>query len=202
MLKVGSPQPPIVQEPLSNTNNISPMDEPQNNGDFMNDMPPMDNPNNIENQFDNDFDAGVDADEETDPRRYIEQLTGKLSQKLNDYNQNQSQPDSELSKYVIGMIAAQATKGLSPEDKEEVLDKIENGETFEEPQQQDDLNEPDNTDNTEDVIQMESLNRTSKIDEVFQDLTNPEKITNNIEMKRKDNKQSFKIKPYISPNFK
>ena len=211
MLKVGSPQPQVNQEPLTDMNAMLPMEGPQpNDGSMMNNMPPMDDgTNGMKNQFDNDFDAGVDADEEQDPRRYIEQLAGKLSQKLNDYNQNQQQPDSELCKYVVGMIAAQAAKGLSPEDADEVIKKIESGEEdFEETQQENDAEMPeDNPQNmmgneqAQDNMPMESVSRYKMIDEVFQDLTNPERNSENIELKKRDKTQSFRKGPYISPNF-
>jgi hypothetical protein len=42
------------------------------------------------------FDAGVEADEETDPKKFIEQLSGKLGQSLRQYTKEQGQPDFEL----------------------------------------------------------------------------------------------------------
>lgn len=39
---------------------------------------PMDD--NSGSEFDTNFDAGVEADEDEDPKKYIQQLTGKLSQ--------------------------------------------------------------------------------------------------------------------------
>lgn len=199
-----------MQEPLPDMNmgGMPPMDEPQvDNGGMMGDtVPPMDGSNEMGNQFDNDFDAGVDADEEKDPRRYIEQLAGKLSQKLNDYNQNQQQPDSELCKYVVGMVAAQATKGLSPEDAEDVIKKIKSDEEFEEPQEENNDepisdNGPQEMDNGGNGMPTESKQRRHKsIDEVFQDLTNPEH-EKNIELKKKEQTESFKKTPYIPPNF-
>ncbi len=42
---------------------------------------------------DKPFDAGVQADENTDPKKYIEQLTGKLGQSLRKYTETQGQPD-------------------------------------------------------------------------------------------------------------
>lgn len=86
--------------------------------------PPMEEPN----QFDTNFDAGVEADEEQDPRKYIQQLTGKLSQSLRSYNENNGQIDTDLNKYVAGMIVKQTTEELSPEDTEEILNKIKSGE--------------------------------------------------------------------------
>lgn len=76
-----------------------------------------------ENQFDTNFDAGVEADEETDPKRYIQQLTGKLSQSLNSFN-NEQGPDAGLSKYVASMIIAAAAKNLDEKAKKELIEKI------------------------------------------------------------------------------
>ncbi len=82
------------------------------------------------NEFDADFDAGVEADEEQDPKKFIQQLTGKLSQSLQKYNDNNGQPDIDLNKYVAGMITKQAMKGLSEEDAQEIIDKVKSDEDF------------------------------------------------------------------------
>lgn len=84
----------------------------------------------VPNQFDTNFDAGVEADEEQDPKKYIQQLTGKLSQTLQKYTDNNGQPDVDLNKYVAGMITKQAMKGLSEEDAEEIIDKVKADEDF------------------------------------------------------------------------
>ena len=97
-------------------------------------MPPMDNMPMQQNPFDTNFDAGVEADENADPKKYIQQLTGKLSQSLRNYNDGQPQADADLNKYVAGMIIKQAIDGLSPEDVQEVLGKVKSGEDMQEPQ--------------------------------------------------------------------
>ena len=74
-------------------------------------------------QFDTNFDAGVEADEETDPKHYIQQLTGKLSQTLNSFN-NEQGPDAGLSKYVASMIITAACKNLDDKAKKELIEKI------------------------------------------------------------------------------
>lgn len=87
------------------------------------------------NQFDTNFDAGVEADEETDPKHYIQQLTGKLSQSLNSFN-NEQGPDAGLSKYVASMIISAACKNLDEKAKKELIEKINSAssdETEEEP---------------------------------------------------------------------
>ena len=62
-------------------------------------------------QFGGNFDAGVEADEDSDPEEFIQQLTGKLSQSLKDYDE-QNPGKLDLDKYVIGMIVKQAVKGM------------------------------------------------------------------------------------------
>lgn len=102
-------------------------------GDFMQqgqEMPMDGQMGEVPNQFDTNFDAGVEADEEQDPKKYIQQLTGKLSQTLQKYTDNNGQPDVDLNKYVAGMITKQAMKGLSEEDAEEIIDKVKADEDF------------------------------------------------------------------------
>ncbi len=106
-------------------------------GDFMQQgqvmgqgMPMDDQMGEVPNQFDTNFDAGVEADEEQDPKKYIQQLTGKLSQTLQKYTDNNGQPDVDLNKYVAGMITKQAMKGLSEEDAEEIISKVKADEDF------------------------------------------------------------------------
>ena len=86
-------------------------------------MPPAEN-EGMPSDFDTNFDAGVEADEETDPKKYIQQLTGKLSQTLNSYNNENSEPDTELGKYVLGMLVKQGTKGMEEKDRKEIIKKI------------------------------------------------------------------------------
>ena len=104
------------QEPTEDFN------EPNMNNDFGSEMPPMDKPSGSE--FDTNFDAGVEADEDEDPKKYIQQLTGKLSQELGKYNNELGEPDVELSKYVGGMIVKQVAKNLDEPGKKELIKKI------------------------------------------------------------------------------
>lgn len=86
--------------------------------------PGMEDPNAMgENQFGGNFDAGVEADEDTDPENFIQQLTGKLSQSLKDYDE-QNPGNLDLDKYVIGMIVRQAVKGMDEGERKKVIKKI------------------------------------------------------------------------------
>jgi hypothetical protein len=197
----------------------------------MADMPPMDFQNGGENaempmgnmdgeqmpndtdnfegdaQFGADFDAGVEANEEEDPKKFIQQLTGKLSQSLRKYNENNGQVDADLSKYVAGMIVKQAIEGLSQEDTEEILDKIKSDEIPSEQDnqmQQGEENQQITSDDTQvnDVQQPnECTTRVDKgrISEIVNGVLDNEEET---PYQQTTNKNSFKKKPFTSPNFK
>ena len=122
---------PSQEPPMPMDNNMPPMDMPSDMppAGNMEGMPPMDNgmsapPMDEPNPYEADFDAGVEADEQTDPKRFIQQLTGKLAQSLRSYNSGLPQPDADLSKYVAGMVVKQAMEGLSQEDTTEILNKV------------------------------------------------------------------------------
>lgn len=208
MLKVDSPQPPI---------DIMPTEPPMgsgNMGQMGGDMPPMNDnqppmgDDGMNSEFDTNFDAGVDANEQEDPKKFIQQLTGKLSQSLRNYNKEQPQPDAELSKYVCGMIVKQAIEGLKPEDVEDIMKKIKSDDDFDNDTPED--NQLNNNGGSEDMqpqtdqpeqMPMESLNRNhnQKIEEIFQDLISTEK-EDTIERPLKRT-NSFRHKPFTSPNF-
>ena len=182
-------------------------------------MPPMDN-NGIENdnEFDTNFDPGVEADEEQDPKKFIQQLTGKLSQSLRKYNENNGQPDADLNKYVAGMITKQAMEGLSQEDADEIIDKIKSDEDFsmedgdngnQELEQGNDQPMPpmdnqtpmDNGNDNQFQQPNESILKGGyKIDEIVNGVLNGAEKDEQPYQKT-DNKKSFRKKPFSSPNF-
>ena len=86
----------------------------------------MQNDSSSEKPFDDTpFDAGVDTDEESDPKKFIEQLTGKLGQSLRKYNENQWQPDFELEKFAINsLLSATHTSEMDSEDQNDIINKI------------------------------------------------------------------------------
>ena len=111
----GEPMPPMdASAGMPNEEEMPPMDSQ---------MLPAEN-ESMPTDFDSNFDAGVEADEESDPKKYIQQLTGKLSQSLNSYNNENGEPDTELGKYVLGMLVKQGTKGMDEKDKKEIIKKI------------------------------------------------------------------------------
>ena len=115
-----------MQAPMMGDENMPQNDLDMNQdglGDeMMDNQPDMGQQNNGESEFDTNFDAGVEADEDTDPKKYIQQLTGKLSTTLNNFN-NENE-DEGLNKYVAKMIVKQATKNLDDAAKKEIIKAI------------------------------------------------------------------------------
>ncbi len=74
---------------------------------------------------DEPFEAGVEADEESDPKKFIEQLTGKLGQSLRKYSEGQGQPDFDLEKFAINsLLSATHTGEMEPNDQEDIIKKV------------------------------------------------------------------------------
>lgn len=102
---------------------------------------------------DEPFDAGVEADEATDPKKYIEQLTGKLGQSLRKYTEEQGQPDFDLEKFAINsLLSATHTSEMDEEDKNDIIKKVNTaGNDDSEGSNMDDTNDnPDNADDSND----------------------------------------------------
>ena len=74
---------------------------------------------------DEPFDAGVEADEESDPKKFIEQLTGKLGQSLRKYTEDNGQPDFELEKFAVNsLLSATHTGEMDSEDQKDIIKKV------------------------------------------------------------------------------
>ena len=74
---------------------------------------------------DEPFDAGVEANEEDDPKKFIQQLTGKLGQSLRNYTEEQGQPDLELEKFAINsLLSATHTSQMDSEDQKDIIKKV------------------------------------------------------------------------------
>jgi hypothetical protein len=104
-----------------------PISEPADDagfGDFGGDEEPA--PANDKKPFnDEPFDAGVEADEETDPKKYIQQLTGKLGESLRAYTDEQGQPDFDLEKFAINsLLSATHTAEMDEEDRKDIIKKV------------------------------------------------------------------------------
>lgn len=186
VLKVDTKEPEIdtqqIQAPLQDTGDENIPDG--NAMEFNNDEENLEQPEDNNNPFDCNFDAGVEADEESDPKRYIQQLTGKLSQSLRSYNSELPTPDADLNKYVAGMINKQAVDGLNDEDVKEILSKIKG----------DDEEEPD-----DDFSQNESVKR-EKINEIFNEIIGSD--SNDDEQYKQEKpiqNVSYKKMPFTAP---
>ena len=147
--------------------------------------------NDIGDQMDDDngFDANVDADVETEPKKYIQQLTGKLSQELRKYNNEQEQPDEELNKYVVGMIIPQATKALTDKGKEDIIGKLKKSNISDE---KTDVDIDDDTMLTESCV-----SRTDVIREILYNMINYDDNKNRKE-KKITNKKISSTNPFKS----
>ena len=179
VIKVNNPADNIMTTPpVTNDDTMDDYDMP----DDMGNNPSSD----MDNQFDSNFDAGIDVNEEDDPKRYIQQLTGKLSQSLRNYNNELPSPDADLNKYVAGMINKQALKGLKDNDVKDILSKINSDE------------EVDDGDDEkgDDDIQTEGVQR-EQIDEIYQDIISPQYYCNDDKV---DN-HSYSQLPFTSPSF-
>ena len=99
---------------------------------------------------DEPFDAGVEANEEEDPKKFIEQLTGKLGQSLRKYTEEQGQPDFDLEKFAINsLLSATHTSEMDEEDKKDIIKKVNTaGNNDSEGSDMDNTN--DNSDNADD----------------------------------------------------
>lgn len=196
----------------------SPMGDPMMDGGPNGGMQPMDDQmmggnsdgmdmgNDDDSVFDTNFDAGVDADENTDPKKFIQQLTGKLSQSLRKYNNDLPKPDEELSKYVAGMILKQTTDGLTDSDKKDIIDKVngngsDNDSGDDMPPMEDQSMEMQD-DMGEENPMMEGFNRRKLINELFQELTTVNDKTNSKIADRPLKNVGFKKKPFTAPSMR
>ena len=164
------------------------------------------NPFGVGSEFDTDFDAGVDADENSDPKKYIQQLTGKLSQSLRKYNENLPKPETDLCKYVAGMILKQTTEGLTDSEKKEIIDKVNGGgdESTDDFDMSSDnggdmppMDEPNNMGNEQPM--MESINHRKIVNEIFQDLIQKKDNTSYDIAQRPIKNIGFRKKPFTAP---
>lgn len=206
MLKVSSPQDsaddmgamdgiggamPPMPSPMGND---MPMNEPMDMGDEGMDSP-MDGGGQ---SFDHNFDAGIDTDEDEDPKKYIQQLTGKLSQSLNKYNDSLPEADNELCKYVASMIIKASVKNADEKTVKEIYKKLKDDagsadEDSEEPDTVEDGETPDEND-----MPMESKKYVNNlVSEVCREV-----LKQKSDIETMVNDKSYKKKPFMSPNIK
>lgn len=192
--------------------NMPPMGDDSETGEGYPELSDEYTDGNTGNDFDTNFDAGVEADEDTDPKKYIQQLTGKLSQSLNTYNNEKGEPDIELGKYVLGMLVKQGTKGMDEKDKKDIIKKINMSNSSEEvPDEEVSDEEPpvDDTDMLEeptDDMQMESKTIRCTKKQIFEsfgiavddDNTTTKKEVSDDKI-TPDTKRNLRTKPFQAP---
>lgn len=139
---------------------------PMDDNSMMDNEPMGDNINPM-----NDTDEAVD-----DPKKNIQRLTGELSQALRTYNDEQETPDTDLNKYVVGMIASQAGKNMTSDEKNEIVKKIQKGEDVE------------SMDNNDDMAMTESQNIVNELNNM---VTNDENNKERYEKKSPQRKNPF-----------
>lgn len=116
------PAPEQEQGPLLPQENNSTEELPAENTPEMGGEQPMGQ--EPEMPFGNEkFDAGIDVDENADPKNYIEKLTGKLAQKLRDYNGTNQ--DDILNKFVINSLIPASIPQMTDEDAQDVIKKVQ-----------------------------------------------------------------------------
>lgn len=117
-MKVATPAaatPPAAPAPAA------PAPDASSDLDFGDEAAPAD-----DKPFDDEpFDAGVEADEDTDPKKFIEQLSGKIGQSLRKYTDEVGQPDFELEKFAINsLLSATHTAEMDEDDKKDIIKKV------------------------------------------------------------------------------
>lgn len=122
-LKVDDPSPEPTMAPGDESFNdlpAEPIEEPgmedaMGGGEPVADDKPFD---------DTPFDAGVEADENQDPKKFIEQLTGKLGQSLRTYSDSNG-VDFDLEKFAINSVISATHSGeMDEEDIEDITQKL------------------------------------------------------------------------------
>lgn len=150
VIKLPNSNPPMdmmPQEPMT-----------MDNTPMMNDEEPMDGIG----------DETMGDENNDDPKKNIQRLAGELSQALRMYNQDQESPDTDLNKYVVGMVATQAGKNMTSDEKNEIVKKIQKGESYE------------NNNNNDEEMAMEECNQNN--------------VMNNEKDEKRFNKRAFDFK--------
>jgi hypothetical protein len=74
---------------------------------------------------DEPFDAEVEADEDSEPKKYIQQLAGKLGQSLRKHSDEEGSPDLELEKFAVNsVLSATHTGEMDDEDQKDIIKKV------------------------------------------------------------------------------
>ncbi len=183
-LKLGVKAAPAPAEPPADS---APAEEPTDDLDFSTDdagaedqadtsseEPPTDDTatddsGSSDKPFDDEpFDAGVEADEESDPKKFIEQLTGKLGQSLRKYTEDQGQPDFDLEKFAVNsLLSATHTGEMDSEDQKDIIKKVKSSGKSDGDEESTDDGETTDTETTDtETDDSENMFETEKLDEM------------------------------------
>jgi hypothetical protein len=132
-----------------------------------------------DNPFDKEpFDAGIEVDEKEDPKKFIQQLAGKIGQSLREYEKELGNPDFELEKFVINsVISATNTADMDKNDQKDIIDKIETSgadkdvNTDETPEEDIEVDAEAETEET-----VEEMSLGDDIEEIFAEWSKPMEI--------------------------
>ena len=163
-------------------------------------------PSEEENPYDSNFNPEVGVDEEENPKKFIQQLTGKLSQSLRKYQENQESDDKELAKYVAGMVLKSASLSLDKKDVKTIIDKLnDNVENNEDDINLDFAENGDNEENDNEEQETsqtfdgkESYNRF--LSEITNDLSTHYNKVGKVNRRIKQTK-NYKSTPFTAPDF-
>lgn len=119
----------VLKLPTKNVPEPAPMPniptgpEPSMDGPSMDSEQPIGEEPEVETP---EFDGDAKPDDGGNPdKKEIQKLAGELSQALGVYNKSQKEPDTELNKYVGGMINKQIGKALDASDRNSIAKKLE-----------------------------------------------------------------------------
>lgn len=161
------------------------------------------------------FDAGVEADEEEDPKKYIQQLSGKLGQNLRTYVDENGKKDPKLEKYAINtVISASDIENMDSEDLNDIRKKLEvNEEDVEHSQDgdedsrddesRDDSNDSHNGEEIEETFGDLNESSTRNIEKYLLSIIDPKlKTKRMVKTETKSNDVQPAVKPIVQPAVK
>lgn len=154
---------------------------------------PMDNGGMEDPMMNNEM-----GDENNDPKKEIQQLSGKLSQELRNYNNDQQTPDTDLNKYVAGMVIPQATKLMTSDEKAEVINKIKKGMTDDDLNTDGSMNDMGGNNSMSNMPMESKSNIDSIINEIIGSIVNGDDERENREEKKITNKRITNKNPFVS----
>lgn len=149
------------------------------------------------------FDAGIDVDEDVDPKKFIEQLVGKLAQSLRSYNETNQDPD--LNKFAVNSVIPAAVPNMSSEDAKDVIKKVQdnigqsgqnqdlgNGEPSNNEIPDENLGQESGQESGQDDMPPIPESKTGEIDDLINEILGGKNVRRNVQHKN----------PFKNPKFK